>query len=95
MDSTTILAVLLDEITSGSPSPDTTSRILDAVAGIVQEPERQRVEASTEASHLKDERVRVQQQRQNLDSSLQGLGALTQQVTDLASARSADQETSR
>ncbi|KAH6972513.1 hypothetical protein BKA56DRAFT_117680 [Ilyonectria sp. MPI-CAGE-AT-0026] len=95
MDTMTILTVLLDEIISESPSPDTTRRIRDAVAGIIKETETQRIEASTEASHLKDERTRVQQQQQDLDSSLQGLDALNQQVTDLASARSADQETSQ
>ncbi|KAH7010066.1 hypothetical protein EDB80DRAFT_839209 [Ilyonectria destructans] len=95
MDSMTVLAILLHEIASGSHGPDVLSQIRDVVISIAQEAERQKVEASSQVSHLENEHTRVQQQQQNLRSSIQGASTLAQQVTDPASARSAAHPASR
>lgn len=85
----TVLAILLYEIASGSHGPDVLSQIRDVVISIAQEAERQKVEASSQVSHLENEHTSVQQQQQNLRSSIQGVSTLAQQVTDPANARSA------
>lgn len=95
MDSMSTLAILLYEIASGCHGPGIISQIRDVVISIAQEAERKKVEVSSQVSHLENEHTRVQQQQQNLRSSIQGLSTLAQQVADLASAGSAAHQASQ